>query len=183
MTVAIGLLALVVLPVPFMRSIGIGGVLIPLVAIAVTLTLLPGDPRRHRARAVDWPRIRAREHAQPRVDGAGRAASCGTAWVAAGAGAASCSACCSRPFFGIKIGAARLDFAGHERRRRTTRCRRSSAAASRRGVADPDRGARSRRPAGAQRVAADRRATHGVARRVAPTGARSAPRRPDASSS
>ena len=30
MTVAIGLLALVVLPVPFLRSIGYGGMLIPL---------------------------------------------------------------------------------------------------------------------------------------------------------
>ena len=56
-TVAIGLLALVVLPVPFMRSIGIGGALIPLASVLTTLTLTPAilggiGPR------VDWPKIR-----------------------------------------------------------------------------------------------------------------------------
>ncbi len=40
-TVAIGLAALVVVPVPFLRSIGIGGMLIPLVSVAGCLTLLP----------------------------------------------------------------------------------------------------------------------------------------------
>jgi RND superfamily putative drug exporter len=40
-TVAIGLLAVVVLPVPFLRSIAYGGLLIPLVSVAVALTLLP----------------------------------------------------------------------------------------------------------------------------------------------
>jgi RND superfamily putative drug exporter len=39
--VAIGLLSLVVLPVPFLRSIGLGAMLIPLVAIAAAVTLLP----------------------------------------------------------------------------------------------------------------------------------------------
>ena len=39
--VAIGLLALVVLPVPFLRSIGYGGLLIPLVSVLVATTLLP----------------------------------------------------------------------------------------------------------------------------------------------
>ena len=48
-TVAIGLIALVVLPVPFMRSIGIGGALIPLASVLTTLTLDPGHPRWHRA--------------------------------------------------------------------------------------------------------------------------------------
>jgi RND superfamily putative drug exporter len=40
-TVAVGLLSLVLLPVPFLRSIGVGGMLIPLVATAAALTLLP----------------------------------------------------------------------------------------------------------------------------------------------
>jgi RND superfamily putative drug exporter len=40
-TVAIGLLSLVVLPVPFIRSIGIGGMLIPAVSVLVAITLLP----------------------------------------------------------------------------------------------------------------------------------------------
>jgi RND superfamily putative drug exporter len=39
--VAIGLLSLVLLPVPFLRSIGLGGMLIPLVAITASVTLLP----------------------------------------------------------------------------------------------------------------------------------------------
>jgi putative drug exporter of the RND superfamily len=56
-TVAIGLLALIVLPVPFLRSTGYGGMLIPLVTVAVALTLLPVilatvGPR------MDWPRYR-----------------------------------------------------------------------------------------------------------------------------
>jgi RND superfamily putative drug exporter len=56
-TVAIGLLALVVLPVPFMRSIGMGGALIPVASVFTTLTLTPAilggiGPR------VDWPKIR-----------------------------------------------------------------------------------------------------------------------------
>ena len=56
-TVAIGLLALVVLPVPFLRSVGYAGVLIPLVSALVTITLLPlvlaGG-----GRWLDWPRLR-----------------------------------------------------------------------------------------------------------------------------
>jgi len=40
-TVAIGLLALTLLPVPLVRSMGIGGMLIPLVSVLASLTLLP----------------------------------------------------------------------------------------------------------------------------------------------
>src|ERR1700704_3669159 len=40
-TVAIGLLALIALPLPFLRSVGYGGMLIPLVSVLVALTLLP----------------------------------------------------------------------------------------------------------------------------------------------
>src|SRR5690349_14134666 len=40
-TVAVGLASLVLLSVPFLRSIGLGGMLIPLVAIAAAVTLLP----------------------------------------------------------------------------------------------------------------------------------------------
>jgi len=54
-TVAIGLLALIALPVPFLRSVGYGGMLIPLVSVLVAITLLPVilatiGPR------IDWPR-------------------------------------------------------------------------------------------------------------------------------
>jgi putative drug exporter of the RND superfamily len=40
-TVAIALLALVVVPVPFLRSVGMAGAVIPLVSVAVAITLLP----------------------------------------------------------------------------------------------------------------------------------------------
>ncbi len=40
-TVAVGLFSLVLLPVPFLRSVGIGGMLVPLVATFAALTLLP----------------------------------------------------------------------------------------------------------------------------------------------
>jgi putative drug exporter of the RND superfamily len=54
-TVAISLLALLALPVPFMRSIGVAGLMIALVSVAVAITLLPVvlatiGPR------FDWPR-------------------------------------------------------------------------------------------------------------------------------
>ena len=61
-TVAIGLLALVVLPVPMLRSVGYGGVAVPLVSVLVSLTLLPvvlasAGPR------LDWPRLRTERDA------------------------------------------------------------------------------------------------------------------------
>jgi RND superfamily putative drug exporter len=57
LTVGIGLVSLVVLPVPGLRSIGLGGMLIPLISVLVTTTLLPAilggvGPR------IDWPRLR-----------------------------------------------------------------------------------------------------------------------------
>jgi RND superfamily putative drug exporter len=61
-TVAVGLLALLALPVPFLRSIGYAGMLIPLISVAVALTLLPVllstlGPR------LDWPHRRSDERA------------------------------------------------------------------------------------------------------------------------
>jgi putative drug exporter of the RND superfamily len=40
-TVGIGLLSMIILPIPFIRSIGLGGVLIPTVSVIAALTLLP----------------------------------------------------------------------------------------------------------------------------------------------
>src|SRR2546422_2854837 len=40
-TVAVGLLSMVVLPLPLLRSMGIGGMLIPVVSVLASLTLLP----------------------------------------------------------------------------------------------------------------------------------------------
>jgi putative drug exporter of the RND superfamily len=57
LTVAVGLLSLVVLPVPFLRSTGIGGALIPVISVAVVLTLLPALLSRVGPKW-DWPRIR-----------------------------------------------------------------------------------------------------------------------------
>ena len=56
-TVAISLLALLVVPVPALRSVGLAGLLVPLVSVAAVLTLLPAllsaiGPR------VDYPRLR-----------------------------------------------------------------------------------------------------------------------------
>jgi putative drug exporter of the RND superfamily len=62
LTVAIGLLSMIVLPVPMLRSVGYGGVLVPLVSVAVAITLLPVilatvGPR------LDWPRLRTERRA------------------------------------------------------------------------------------------------------------------------
>ena len=56
-TVAIGLLALVALPLPFLRSVGYGGMLIPLISVTVALTLLPVVLSKLGPR-LDWPHIR-----------------------------------------------------------------------------------------------------------------------------
>src|SRR3954471_19163097 len=64
-TVAVGLLALVVLPVPFLRSVGFGGLLIPLVSVLVALTLLPCVLRMAGSR-LEWPHRRTEEQASTR---------------------------------------------------------------------------------------------------------------------
>jgi RND superfamily putative drug exporter len=63
-TVAIGLLSMVVLPLPFIRSIGIGGMLIPLISVLAAITLLPAlllslGPRINKLRVVPKRVIRA----------------------------------------------------------------------------------------------------------------------------
>ncbi len=58
-TVALGLVVLVLVPVPFLRSVGYAGALIPAVSVLVTLTLLPALLSKVGPR-VDWPRRRAR---------------------------------------------------------------------------------------------------------------------------
>ncbi len=40
-TVAVGLISMIIIPLPFIRSIGIGGMLIPLVSVLASITLLP----------------------------------------------------------------------------------------------------------------------------------------------
>ena len=78
LTVAIGLLSMIVLPVPMLRSVGYGGVLVPLVSVAVAVTLLPVilasiGPR------MDWPRRAAPGGARPGCSPRGPPWSTGTA--------------------------------------------------------------------------------------------------------
>ncbi len=100
-TVAIGLVALVALPVPFMRSVGIGGALIPLASVAATLSLTPAilggiGPR------VDWPRIRRGNQAS-RVWTGWTARVVRARWLAAGMAVAALVALVGA-FLGIRIG-------------------------------------------------------------------------------
>ncbi|WP_432496574.1 MMPL family transporter [Kineococcus gypseus] len=57
-TVAVSLAALIVLPVPFLRSVGFTGLLIPLVSVLTSLTLLPALLL-IAGRRLDWPHRRA----------------------------------------------------------------------------------------------------------------------------
>ena len=122
-TVAISLLALLVVPVPALRSMGLAGMLIPLVSVSAVLTLLPAllssiGPR------VDYPRIRKE----------GTASRGWSAWarlivrhrVVATAVAVVMLALLIIPVFSLKIGQVE-----HRRRwraaaRDTTRCRPST---------------------------------------------------------
>ncbi|HEY8728988.1 MAG TPA: MMPL family transporter [Acidothermaceae bacterium] len=100
-TVAIGLVALIVIPVPGLRSVGIGGILIPLVSIVVVLTLLPAilggiGPR------IDWPRIRQEKNAS-RAWTAWARLIVRRRWIAVGV-AAVLLAFAIAPIFSLKVG-------------------------------------------------------------------------------
>jgi RND superfamily putative drug exporter len=102
-TVAISLCALLVIPVPLLRSMGVGGMLIPLVSTAVILTLLPAllggiGPR------VDGPRIR-HEDKPSRSWTAWARLVVRWRWIAAGVALVILGALII-PIFGIKIGQA-----------------------------------------------------------------------------
>ncbi len=77
-TVAVGLFSLVLLPVPFLRSLGYGGLLIPLVTVVAAVTLLP-------VLLGSWgPRLdRHNERAVRRQRRAGQASRAWTAWTRA----------------------------------------------------------------------------------------------------
>ena len=102
-TVAISLCALLVIPVPLLRSMGLGGMLIPLASTVVILTLLPAmlggiGPR------VDWPRIRHEGKQSPGWTAWARMV-VRWRWLAA-AVALGVLALLIVPVFGIKIGQA-----------------------------------------------------------------------------
>ena len=105
-TVAISLLALVVVPVPFLRSMGIGGMLIPIVSSLVVLTLLPAilasiGPR------VDWPRLRHENSASKAWSGWARGVN-QHRWLAAGVGLVLLGLLVA-PVFDIRVGQARTE--------------------------------------------------------------------------
>jgi RND superfamily putative drug exporter len=102
-TVAIGLLALIVLPVPFMRSMGYGGALIPVASVLTTLTFTPAilggiGPR------IDWPKIR-HENRASRAWSAWARWVVRRRWIAAGVAVAILGVL-TVSLFGIKIGQA-----------------------------------------------------------------------------
>jgi RND superfamily putative drug exporter len=106
LTVAISLVALLVVPVPLLRSMGIGGLLIPLVSVLVCFTLLPAllagiGPR------VDRPRIR-KESAASRGWTAWARLIVRRRWLATASGVAVLGLLIA-PIFGIAIGQARTD--------------------------------------------------------------------------
>jgi putative drug exporter of the RND superfamily len=105
-TVAISLIALVVVNVPLVRSMGIGGMLIPVVSTLVVLTLLPAllslaGP------TIDWPRIRKEGHASRGWSAWARGV-VKYRWVAAGTAIAAL-AIAIVPVFGLQIGQANSD--------------------------------------------------------------------------
>ena len=105
-TVAISLCALLVIPVPLLRSMGIGGMLIPVISTLVVCTLLPAllggvGPR------VDWPKIRHEDKPSRGWSAWGRGV-VRTRWLSAGV-ATIILALLIAPIFTIKIGQARTD--------------------------------------------------------------------------
>ena len=84
-TVTVSLAALALTTVPFLRSIGLAGLLIPLISIGVSATLLPVildtlGPR------LEWPRRKPARTVSPLWTRIGRAVTARPAWSAAGAG-------------------------------------------------------------------------------------------------
>jgi putative drug exporter of the RND superfamily len=104
LTVAIGLLALIALPLAFLRSIGYAGMLIPLVSVAVAITLLPVVLAKLGPR-LDWPHRRTDVNASRSwtrwAEGIAR-----RRWLAAAAGVAVLAA--------LTIAAADLRLGGHD---------------------------------------------------------------------
>jgi len=105
-TVAIGLLAMVALPISVLRSMGYGGMLIPLVSVAAAITLLPAilatvGPR------FDWPRRRVRPAGQGLWFRWARLV-VRRRWIAAGAGVAILLAV-AIPALSIQLGGTRAE--------------------------------------------------------------------------
>lgn len=115
--VAIGLATLTLIPVPFLRSLGFSGILIPLVSVAVSVTLLPIVLARFGAK-LDWPRRRTDASASRLWTGWAHGV-VRARWVAA-LGAAAILAVLIVPFFGMVIGEPRTSALGVGGRARAT---------------------------------------------------------------
>src|SRR4029450_13558520 len=89
-TVAIGLLALIALPLPFLRSMGYGGMLLPTRPVAVAIPLPPIVLAKLGAR-LDWPHRRTDVTAS-RLWTRWAEGIAAHRWVAAGAGVAGLAA-------------------------------------------------------------------------------------------
>lgn len=105
-TVAISLIALIVVNVPLIRSMGFGGMLIPVISTLVVLTLLPAvlslvGPK------VDWPRIRQEKQAS-RAWSAWARGIVRYRWIAAGTALVALALAIS-PIFGLQIGQSSSD--------------------------------------------------------------------------
>ena len=166
-TVAIGLLAMIVLPLPFLRSIGYAGMLIPLVSVIVATTLLPivlvtaGN-------RLDWPHVRSDDQAS-RSGRAWARLVVRRRWFAA-AGAAVVLAALVLAATGLKPGQANVDtLSQHGDARAALRALERSGIGA--GALTPDRGPRAG-GAGPARWRARWRAVPGVHGAVAPGGAR-----------
>src|SRR3954470_11080482 len=86
LTVAIGLFALIALPLPFLRSMGYAGMLIPLTSVLAAITLLPVVLAKA-GRRLDWPHRRTDDKAS-RAWTRWAGAVTRRRWIAAGAGMA-----------------------------------------------------------------------------------------------
>ncbi len=100
-TVAIGLLALIALPLPFLRSMGYGGMLIPLVSTLVAITLLPVVLAKFGGK-LDWPHRRTDDKASRAWTRWAEAVS-RRRWLAAGLGMAFIIALVGASF-GLRLG-------------------------------------------------------------------------------
>ena len=100
-TVAIGLLALIALPLPFLRSMGYGGMLIPLVSTLVAITLLPVMLAKFGGK-LDWPHRRIDDKASRAWTRWAEAMS-RRRWLAAGLGMAVVIALVGASF-GLQLG-------------------------------------------------------------------------------
>jgi RND superfamily putative drug exporter len=91
-TVAVGLLSMIILPLPFIRSIGIGGMLIPAVSVVAAITLMPAllSVLGERINSVRVLPKRVVDHGHPEDGGWGRWARfvLRRPWVVAGVGIA-----------------------------------------------------------------------------------------------